>query len=156
MMTVILGIVFMSDTCMSQFPTLMDQAMYGNVEAQHNLALSFYQDRNYVMSAQAVAQSAAAGYPPSMFMLGIYYYNGIGVNKDIGKAIYWINAAANMRHGGAQCIMGYFNDIGILGRVDKNAAAMWYQMAINNGVDLRKAINDFNAMTMIRSTPMYY
>lgn len=43
-------------------------------------------------------QMAKLGDPDAQFRLGEMYESGIGVNKDMREAVYWIKRAANQKH----------------------------------------------------------
>lgn len=65
--------------------------------------------------------------------LGLFYENGIDIEKDEIKAFYWYQKAAENENKYAQYNLGlcYKNGIGII--KDEYKAFYWYQKAVENG-----------------------
>ena len=71
-------------------------ASQGMPQAQTNLAL-LYMNRakqDYKESAKLLQMAANNGFATAQMRLAFYYQSGIGVDKDISKALYWYQKAA--------------------------------------------------------------
>lgn len=64
--------------------------------------------------------------------LGRYYYNGLGVPKDLEKAFYWFEKAANQNKE-AQYNMGVFYYQGQVVQKDLKQAEYWWEKAAEQG-----------------------
>lgn len=73
-------------------------AEQGNVNAQYNLALMYYNgDRVSTDNRQAAEwfrKAAEQGYASGQLSLGVMYEHGEGINQDREQAIYWYRQAA--------------------------------------------------------------
>ena len=84
------------------------------------------------------------GNADAQYLLGMYYFEGIGVPTDAKKAIEWFRRAAEQEHAEAQFQFGkcYFNGWGI--PEDKEEAIRWYHKAAEQGlVDAQLAIGGY-------------
>ena len=79
---------------------------------------------------------AERGYPLAECQIGYFYYDGLGVDKDLAKALYWTERAA--RHGDrdGQYNLARFYDEGIGVSPDPKKASEWYLQAAMQGHDL--------------------
>lgn len=71
---------------------------------------------------------AEEGYPTAQYIIGMKYYFGDGLPKDISKGILWMKKAAYQGCIDAQRQLGDF-----YASIDKEEAVKWYQMAKANG-----------------------
>lgn len=92
-------------------------------------------------------QSARAGNVDKQAMVGYYYIEGIGTQKDYQKAYYWCNKAAEKGDSQAQCNLGYLYDTGKGVQEDCNKAVYWYKKSAENGF----AQGQFNLAYMYES-----
>ena len=81
-------------------------AEQGDVEAQHNLGLMYYNGEGVAEdNAEAVKwfrKAAEQGYARAQYGLGFMYANGEGVPKDYGEAYAWFSISAAGGHKGAK------------------------------------------------------
>ena len=82
---------------------------------------------------QGYKAQAEEGSRVAKCFVGLCYYNGEGVAKDLGLAVSWWRKAADRDHAQAQCNLGicYFNGIGLA--QDKHQAVLWYRKAAEQG-----------------------
>ena len=78
-------------------------------------------------------QSAEAGNADAQALLGLYYFNGIGVERDYNQAVVWLTKAAQQGNVHAQVLLGncYLNGWGIT--QDYKQAITWLTKAANQG-----------------------
>lgn len=69
----------------------------------------------------------------AMFNLGAFYEFGIGINKDLEKAVEWYQRRADKGDAAAMIQLGlcYFNGNGV--EKDSKKAVEWYQRGADNG-----------------------
>ena len=72
-------------------------------------------------------QKAQGGNADAQFWVGISYYKGAGVAKDIAQAFQWMEKAAASGNGAAMNWMGYFYDNGVGTAKDPAKAIEYYQ-----------------------------
>lgn len=104
------------------------------VEAQVDLACIFYSgDRfqDYNKSLYWHTRAANLGSSKSLFVLGSYYENGIGVEKNHKEAVRFYLTAANLGHCNAQFFLGKCYEDGIGVEVNYDKAILWHTKAAN-------------------------
>lgn len=70
---------------------------------------------------------AEQGYPLAECQIGYFYYDGIGVEKDLEKSFYWTNRAAEHGDRDAQCNLAeLFYETGVVAPCDMEKAKEWY------------------------------
>lgn len=79
---------------------------------------------------------AEKGYPLAECQIGYFYYDGIGVEKDLRKALYWTRRAAEHGDRDGQFNLAWFYEEGI--GIDQNLeqAKYWYRQAALQNHDL--------------------
>lgn len=72
---------------------------------------------------------AEQGYPLAECQIGYFYYSGLGVEKDLEKAVCWTRRAADHADRDGQCnLAGFYEDaIGV--ERDMEQAIFWYRQA---------------------------
>lgn len=65
---------------------------------------------NLLRIASALEKKATAGDAASQYKLGLYYYRGMMVGQDIGRAIKWLNLAHKQGHLEASGLLGELYD----------------------------------------------
>ena len=96
--------------------------------------------RDLQRAARLYLKSALAGYGGGMEKLGEAYRFGKGVNRHIGKAIHWLQRAADeQKMGWAAYLLGKIHDHGETGYRDHGKAATWYARAV--------ALGNFHALS---------
>ena len=79
---------------------------------------------------------AEQGYPLAECQVGFFYLEGLGVEKDLQKALYWTRRAAEHGDRDGQCNMAWFYEEGIGVDVDLEQAKQWYRLAAYQNHDL--------------------
>ena len=77
----------------------------------------------------AAKQSEDDGDESAQYMLGMLFYFGKGVERDIGKSITWIRKSAEQGHSDAQLMLASCHSRGDGVSIDYVEAAKWYQYA---------------------------
>ena len=78
-------------------------------------------------------KAAEAGDPEAQVLLGICYYFGDGIPRDVEEAARWYRKAAEQGHAEAQCRLGLCYDAGTGVLQDKAEAMEWYRRAAEQG-----------------------
>ena len=68
--------------------------------------------------------------------IGYFYYDGLGVEKDLEKAVWWTRRAADHGDRDGQCNLAWFYEDGIGVEQDLEQAAFWYRQAALQNHDL--------------------
>lgn len=79
---------------------------------------------------------AVQGYPLAECQVGYFYYDGLGVEKDLDKALLWTKRAAEHGDRDGQYNLAYFYEEGL--GVDRNLALAkyWYKQAALQNHDM--------------------
>lgn len=98
---------------------------------------------------------AQQGYPLAECQVGYFYYDGLGVEKDLEKAVYWTRRAAEHGDRDGQCNLAWFHEDGIGVERDLEQAVFWYRKAAQQDHDLaiekcKELGIDLNAPTIDR------
>ncbi len=121
------------------FKNLETQAISGNAEAQHDLAVVYTAGRpdvpqNFERAAYWFTKASNQGIANARYNLGVLYHQGLGVEQNLGKAIDWYKQAAQLGHSEAQYNLGiaYIEGIGV--NYDPKRAAEYFESAAAGGV----------------------
>ncbi|MBN2619125.1 MAG: sel1 repeat family protein [Spirochaetales bacterium] len=87
-----------------------------------------YYEQSYDKALRLYSQGAELGNSSATYMLGMMYYNGIGVLKDINESFKWINLSAESGNLSAIIKAGIMNYFGEGTTVDYEAALKWFTM----------------------------
>ncbi|MBQ8354135.1 MAG: GNAT family N-acetyltransferase [Oscillospiraceae bacterium] len=79
---------------------------------------------------------AEQGYPLAECQVGYFYYEGLGVEKDLEKAVWWTRRAADHGDRDGQCNLAWFYEDAIGVERDMEQAEFWYRQAALQGHDL--------------------
>ena len=79
---------------------------------------------------------AEQGYPLAECQVGYFYYDGLGVEKDLEKAVWWTRRAADHGDRDGQCNLAWFYEDAIGVERDMEQAAFWYRQAALQDHDL--------------------
>ena len=79
---------------------------------------------------------AEQGYPLAECQIGYFYYDGLGVEKDLAKALWWTRRAADHGDRDGQYNLAWFYEDGIGAEPDMEQAAFWYRQAALQDHDL--------------------
>jgi TPR repeat protein len=139
-------------------PDLVKKAEAGDAKAQFDLhryfadkwveapMLSFWNPIRYVYprgyrreqnikeAAKWLTKSAEQGYPNALFILGFYYYGGLGVTKDRKETVKLWTKAAEQGFALAQSSLGNRYALGDGVTQDYMEAVKWYKKAAEQGV----------------------
>lgn len=111
---------------MSVLNTLLNKANQGDLNAQWELATSYFDgadgiQQNYQEAFTWMMKVAQAGYDLAQYNVGQFYYQGIATKVDLTEALKWLKLAADQDNAAAQ------NTIG------------WIYMSEENYMDLKEA-----------------
>ncbi len=112
---------------------LEKMANEGNVDSQYNLGTLHFKNGNFTLAKFWYEKAAENGEMESQYQLGNMYFQGIGLKKDIKKALFWYLKAAISNHPKAQYNIGLFYLQGEIIKQDENEAMHWLNKAANNG-----------------------
>ena len=76
---------------------------------------------------------AESGHVSAQSTVGVMYYNGEGVEQDLGAALVWLNLAANQGYSVAQFNLGVMYDNGDGVEQDFTEAFNWYRRELPHG-----------------------
>ena len=76
---------------------------------------------------------AEQGYPLAECQVGYFYAQGLGVERDLDRALLWTRRAAEHGDRDGQFNLGCFYEEGTVLARDMEQAALWYQMAARQG-----------------------
>ena len=76
---------------------------------------------------------AEQGYPLAECQVGYFYAQGLGVERDLDRALLWTRRAAGHGDRDGQFNLGCFYEEGTALARDMEQAALWYQMAARQG-----------------------
>ncbi|MBQ7052730.1 MAG: SEL1-like repeat protein [Clostridia bacterium] len=94
---------------------------------------------------------AQQGYPLAECQVGYFYYDGLGVAKDLEKAVYWTRRAANHGDRDGQFNLAWFHEEAIGVEKDMEQAMFWYRKAALQEHDL--AIEKCRKLGVALDTP---
>ena len=103
----------------------------GNKEAEE-LFLSFY--------SKELEKYGKEGNAQAQYVLGNFYLNGQGVNKDLKKAAVWYDMAMTNKHEeAAKCLGSFYNDMLVKRAKKENIAEMQYRLGLCylNGTEVK-------------------
>ena len=103
-------------------------------EQCYTKGMNYYQSENYTEAAKWFRKAADQGCASSQYELGLMYYEGEGVARNLAEAAKWYRKAANQGDAEAQYNLGYmyYNGEGVAQNLAE--AAKWYRKAANQGV----------------------
>lgn len=76
---------------------------------------------------------AEQGYPLAECQVGYFYAQGLGVERDLDRALLWTRRAAEHGDRDGQFNLGCFYEEGTVLARDMEQAALWYQRAARQG-----------------------
>lgn len=96
----------------------------------------YWESKEYDKWFAAYLPLAEQGYPLAECQIGYCYTEGIGVEKDLEKAVYWTRRAAEHGDWDGQFNLGSFYEEGLGVERDMKQAKHWYQEAARQNHDL--------------------
>ena len=96
----------------------------------------YFNTQQYEKCFAGHMELAQQGYPLAECQVGYFYYEGLGVGKDLKKAVYWTRRAADHGDRDGQCNLARFHEDAIGVERDVEQAIFWYRKAALQGHDL--------------------
>lgn len=94
----------------------------------------YYLTGQYDKCFEGHLKLAEKGYPLAECQIGYFYLEGLGVEKDIEKAFYWTERAAEHGDRDSQYNLAeIFYEAGLFVERDMEKAKEWYRLAANDG-----------------------
>lgn len=119
--------------------SLTELAQDGDANAQVDLAMAYHEGSGELPKDDAKAvewfrKAAEHGNFEAQYNLGIAYYHGFGIKKDLTQAVHWFEKAAQQGYADAQYILAaaYQNGVGGVPK-DLVQADMWLGLAEAQG-----------------------
>jgi len=107
-------------------------AVLGAAES-HEAAREASMRGDYAGSVLYLRMAADAGLAKSQYMLGVHFWNGLGVKEDRSEALRWYRMAAEAGFAAAQFELGRVFEEGLVARRDLVDARVWYARAAEQG-----------------------
>ena len=79
----------------------------------NELTRKYLKTKQYEKCFEGYLSLAEKGYPLAEYQIGCFYYEGLGVKKDLNKAVYWIRRAADHGDRDGQYNLALIHDDGI-------------------------------------------
>ncbi len=102
----------------------------------NELIEKFFISQQYEKCFEGHLVLAEQGYPLAECQIGYFYYDGLGVEKDLAKAVWWTRRAADHGDRDGQCNLAWFYEDGIGVERDMEQATFWYRQAAMQDHDL--------------------
>ena len=102
----------------------------------NELIEKYWNTEQYDKCFEGHLELAEQGYPLAECQVGYFYYDGLGVEKDLGKAWYWTQRAADHGDRDGQYNLAWFYEEGIGTEPDLEKAKHWYKLAALQDHDL--------------------
>ena len=102
----------------------------------NELIEKYFNTQQYEKCFEGHLVLAEQGYPLAECQMGYFYYDGLGVEKDLAKAVWWTRRAADHGDRDGQCNLAWFYEDGIGVERDMEQAAFWYRQAALQDHDL--------------------
>lgn len=102
----------------------------------NELIEKYFKTKQYEKCFKGHLELAHKCYPLAECQVGYFYLEGLGVEKDIVKAFYWTERAANYGDRDGQCNLAWFYEEGIGVEIDIEKAKFWYKKSALQGNDL--------------------
>ena len=95
----------------------------------NELIEKYFNTQQYEKCFEGHLALAEQGYPLAECQVGYFYYDGLGVEKNMEKAVWWTRRAADHGDRDGQCNLAWFYEDGIGVERDLEQAAFWYRQA---------------------------
>ncbi len=121
----------------------------------NELIETYFNSKQFEKCFEGHLALAEQGYPLAECQIGYFYYDGLGVEKDLEKAVYWTRRAADHGDRDGQFNLAWFHEGGIGVEQDMEQAIFWYRKAARQDHDLaiqkcKELGVDLNAPTIDR------
>ncbi len=95
----------------------------------NELIEKYFNTKQYEKCFEGHLALAGQGYPLAECQVGYFYCEGLGVEKNLEKAVYWTRRAAVHGDRDGQCNLAWFYEDGIGVERDMEQAVFWYRQA---------------------------
>ena len=102
----------------------------------NELITRYFEKGDYGPCFEGHLELAEQGYPLAECQVGYFYHEGLGVEPNPEKALYWTQRAADHGDRDGQCNLAWFYEEGIHVSVDLDKAKHWYRLAALQNHDL--------------------
>ena len=102
----------------------------------NELIEKYFNTQQYEKCFEGHLVLAEQGYPLAECQIGYFYYDGLGVEKNLAKAVWWTRRAADHGDRDGQCNLAWFYEDAIGVERDMEQAAFWYRQAALQDHDL--------------------
>lgn len=106
------------------------------LELCNELIEKYFNAQQYEKCFEGHLALAEQGYPLAECQVGYFYYDGLGVEKNLDQAIYWTRRAADHGDRDAQFNLAWFHEDAIGVVRDMEQAIFWYRKAALQNHDL--------------------
>lgn len=106
------------------------------LEICEELIEKYWESKQYDKCFEGHLVLAEQGYPLAECQIGYFYFDGLGVEKDLSKAVYWTRRAAEHGDRDGQYNLAWFYEEALGVEQDMDMAKHWYKMAALQEHDL--------------------
>ena len=106
------------------------------LETCNELIEKYFHSHQYKKCFDGHLRLAEKGYPLAECQVGYFYYDGLGTEKNLEKAVYWTRRSADHGDRDGQFNLAWFHDAGIGVERDMEQAVFWYKKAAKQNHDL--------------------
>lgn len=102
----------------------------------NELIAKYWESRQYDKCFEGHLALAEQGYPLAECQVGYFYLEGIGVEKNLEKALYWTERSAEHGDRDGQCNLAWIYEEGLGVERDFEKVKYWYKQAALQDHDL--------------------
>ena len=102
----------------------------------NELIEKYFNTQQYEKCFEGHLELAQKGYPLAECQVGYFYFDGLGVEKDLEKAFYWTERSAKHGDRDGQFNLAWFYEEGYFVKPDMEHAQYWYKQAARQNHDL--------------------
>ena len=106
------------------------------LEICEELINRYWESKQYDKCFEGHLPLAEQGYPLAECQIGYFYFDGLGIEKDLEKAFYWTHRAAEHGDRDGQFNLAWFYEEAIGVDKDIERAKYWYKKAALQDHDL--------------------
>ena len=105
---------------------------------KYQKGLGHLQYQEYEQSYELLLKIAESGHANAQYDLGVIFHNGLGLDKDNEKAIYWFEKAAQQDHADAENYLGAIFKTGWGAEQDIVKALKYLKKAMEHGNEVAR------------------
>lgn len=102
----------------------------------NELIEKYFETKQYRKCFEGHFELASKGYPLAECQVGYFYLEGLGVEKDVLKTLYWTECSANHGDRDGQYNLAWFYEEGTGVEIDMEKAQYWYKKSALQGHEL--------------------